>query len=142
MSPAVPAGGLRSEHAESWSKVWSVADYEQDEFAARMYNGGAMASFEGYLYWGTTHAPMSAGLAHAQVYGLFDPAEPENSDVLGLIKALLGSHRPVSIFRGRSFGTPEEETQVLYGLAKMPAYLENPLPFGPERVWQMIGDAK
>lgn len=69
MSPPIPPGGLRPAQAEGWQIIWSARDYEQDEVTARMYNGGALASFEGHLYWGTTHAPMSAGLAHSQFYG-------------------------------------------------------------------------
>ncbi len=124
MSPLLRRNGLRFKHRNKWKKVWSVKDYERDEVSARMYNGGALASFGGYLYWGTTHAPLSAGFAHTQFYGLLDPGNP---DPLGdTIKALLGSHRPISIFRGRFFGRPFQQTEVLYGLKEMPTFVATP----------------
>jgi len=135
MSPVVGADGLHHSDAQSWVKIWSALDYEQDEITARMYNGGAIASYEGYLYWGTTHAPMSAGLAHAEIYGHWD-SETGDIDLRKLLSALLGTHRPISIFRGRKFGFPEEEMQVLYGLEKMPAYIE--LSAGLEYEWQFL----
>jgi hypothetical protein len=135
MSPLIGADGLHHGDAQSWVKVWSASDYEQDEVAARMYNGGALASYQGYLYWGTTHAPMSAGLAHAQIYGHWDP-DTGDIDLLKLMSALLGTHRPISIFRGRKFGVPKQEMQVLYGLKTMPAYVERSDGTGYE--WQIL----
>ncbi len=138
MSPVIPADGLTPADAEGWTKVWSARDYEQDEVSARMYNGGALASFEGYLYWGTTNAPMSAGFAHLQTYGLVDPENPANIDFPGFLKAITGAHRPISIFRGRDFGLPSQKMEVLYGLEPMPAFVENPGPDGPERIWSFV----
>ncbi len=138
MSPIIGSEGLRFGDANAWKKVWSASDYEQDEITARMYNGGALASFDGYLYWGTTHAPLSAGLAHAQFYGLFGTDDPEEIDPVAIVAALLGTHRPISIFRGRDFGSREEEMQVLYGLAWMPAYVENPLRDDTDYVWLLL----
>lgn len=135
MSPFVGADGLHHSDAQSWVKIWSANDYEQDEITARMYNGGALASYEGYLYWGTIHAPMSAGLAHAEIYGHWD-SETGDIDLRKFLSALLGTHRPISIFRGRKFGFPEEEMQVLYGLETMPAYIE--LSTGSEYEWQFL----
>jgi hypothetical protein len=124
MSPFLGFDGLKPQDRDAWSKVWSASDYERDEVTARMYNGGALASFGGYLYWGTTHAPLSAGFTHTKVYNLLNPANPDL--VADLIKAILGSHRPISIFRGRSFGTRAEKQEVLYGLAYMPTFIETP----------------
>ncbi len=121
MSPFVGADGLDHSDAQSWVKIWSAIDYEQDEITARMYNGGALASYGGYLYWGTTHAPMSAALAHAEIYGHWN-SETGDIDLRKFLAALLGTHRPISIFRGRKFGFPGEEMHVLYGLETMPAY--------------------
>jgi hypothetical protein len=122
MSPPLGTEGLGPADASHWRKVWAADDYEQDEITARLYNGGALASFEGNLYWGTLHAPLSAGFAHAQAYNLLSPG----ADPSGLVAALLGSHRPISLFRGRDFGTASEVQEVLYGLEMMPAYVEGP----------------
>jgi hypothetical protein len=135
MSPRIGRHGLRACDADRWKKVWSADEYEQDEVAARLYNGGAMASFDGYLYWGTIHAPLSAGFAHVQVYDLLRPDDP---DVAGFVKALIGGHRPISIFRGRDFGTPCELKEVLYGLETMPAYVKENSSSGEERVWKIL----
>jgi hypothetical protein len=124
MSPLLGADGLNFEDRDGWYKVWSVKDYEPDEVSARMYNGGALASFGGYLYWGTTHAPLSAGFAHTQFYDLLRPGNPDL--VADVLRALLGSHRPVSIFRGRFFGSAFQQTEVLYGLATMPTFIVTP----------------
>jgi hypothetical protein len=135
MSPFMGADGLHHRDAQSWVKIWSANDYEQDEVTARLYNGGALATFEGYLYWGTTHAPMSAGLAHAEIYGHWDP-QTGDIDMRKLLSAVLGTHRPISIFRGRRFGFPKEEVQVLYGLQSMPAYIRRSDGSGYE--WQIL----
>lgn len=124
MSPVLGPEGLQVEDRDGWQKVWAVDDYERDEVSARMYNGGALASFGGYLYWGTTHAPLSAGFAHTQFYDLLRPDNPDL--VADVLLALLGSHRPISIFRGRFFGSEFQQTEVLYGLARMPTFVETP----------------
>lgn len=124
MSPRLDDDGLDDDDRDDWTKVWSVNDYERDEVTARMYNGGALESFDGYLYWGTTHAPLSAGFTHTEFYNLLRPGNPDL--VEDVISALLGSHRPISIFRGRFFGTQHEEMEVLYGLENMPTFIETP----------------
>jgi len=78
------------------------------------YLGGALASFDGELYWGTMHLPLLGGLTHIRAYGL-----TENADILA---ALAGAHRPISLFRGSGFGTATEKTEVLYGLDPFPVY--------------------
>lgn len=116
MSPAVPAGGsLTAEHRDQWTKVWDVGEYEPDPLTAKTYLGGALASFDGHLYWGSMHLPMLGPLMHIVTYGLEDdPA---------VLAAVAGAHRPISIFRGSGFGTADEKTEVLYGLDPLPAYL-------------------
>lgn len=116
MSPPVPAGGsLGTEHQGLWTKVWDVGEYEPDPLTAKTYFGGALASFDGHLYWGSMHLPMLGQLMHIMTYGLEDdPA---------VLAAIAGAHRPISIFRGSGFGTTAEKTEVLYGLDPIPAYL-------------------
>ena len=129
MSPPVPPEGLPPSDA-LWTKVWSATDYERDPVTAMTYVGGALHSHDGYLYWGTMHIPMLGGMLHMMTYGLDDPVE--------IVAAVLGSHRPISIFRGRNFGTPDEEKLLLYGLPVMPAYVENPFPWGPDYIWVIL----
>jgi hypothetical protein len=70
MSPSFSNVGLNENHAEQWVKVWSVTDYEPYDLIAYTYGGGALASYGGYLYWGTMHVPLTGLIAHAAVHGL------------------------------------------------------------------------
>lgn len=124
MSPVIPAGGLTAAHAASWTKVWDVSEYEPDPLTAYTYGGGALASFDGYLYWGTMHVPGLAARVHFNVY---DPQLQQLGrldnyprDVEETAAGFLGTYRSISIFRGRNFGTATEETEVLYGMDTLP----------------------
>ena len=115
MSPVIPPGGLTPVDADSWEKVWSPSDYEPDLVTAFTYGGGALASFDGYLYWGTMHVPFSATIAHLIYY------EPEDS-----LTTFLGTYRPISIFRGRNFAAAKE-IDLVYGSKLLPKYTPNNL---------------
>jgi hypothetical protein len=116
MSPPIPAGGLTSASADDWQRIWQASDYEPDPVTAVSYGGGALHSFDGYLYWGTMHVPFLATLVHFNVYGA--PESPVQT-----VAALLGTHRAVAVFRGRDFGTEGQEIELLYGSALLPAYV-------------------
>jgi len=90
-----PCAGLSVEDADDWEKVWSVLDYEPDRVTALAYGGGAIASYEGHVYWGTMHVPLLASLVHFQIFG-------EPADKRELATALLGTWRAISIFRGKN----------------------------------------
>ena len=126
MSPEIPKSGLTSADSTSWVKVWRMSDYEPDTVVAATTGGGAIASFDGYLYWGTMHVPGLSPLAYAIVYGV-----PE--DTLEIMTVLLGTYRAINIFRGRGFGTEEQEVDVLYGMSEMPAY-------DPEEGWDIVAN--
>lgn len=115
MSPVLPKEGLTAADSVEWEKVWEVSNYEPDLITAYTYMGGGLASFDGYLYWGTMHFPVLS----AAMYLVSGTIEPDAEVVAG---ALLGTHRPTNIFRGRNFGTDTEEQEVLYGFSHMPAY--------------------
>ena len=121
MSPPIPPGGLTGVDANGWQRVWQASDYEPDPVTAATYGGGALHSFDGYLYWGTMHVPFVALLAHINVYGT-----PGNA--AGVVAAILGSHRAISIFRGRGFGTVDQEVELLYGSSTLPVYDPDFLP--------------
>jgi len=123
MSPVIPPlDGLTTADAEGWRKVWQVDDYEPDPVTAATYGGGALASFGGYLYWGTMHVPLLSTLAHIKVYG---PPQDE----LDLMVDFLGTYRAISIFRGRHFATIPT-IELLYGMDYVPSYTE-------ETGWQL-----
>ncbi|WFE28857.1 hypothetical protein O7623_06620 [Solwaraspora sp. WMMD791] len=116
MSPRLLDGepGLTPDDAEGWTQVWSAASYEPDPVIAGSYGLGALASYRGYLYWGTMHVPMKSTAMVAEAY---PPADEPAARA-----TLERSQRAVSIFRGRSFGTAQASTELLYGQAVLPVY--------------------
>lgn len=98
-----------------WQSIWNVFDYEPDLASGMGYGGGPLMSFQGWLYWGTMHVPGWSFQYWRTVYG----PEASVADYRG---AASGTHRAISIFRGRGFGTSRELTQLLYGYDVMPVY--------------------
>jgi hypothetical protein len=129
MSPALTAGapGLTPDDADQWSQVWSAASYEPDPVIAGSYGLGALASYGGYLYWGTMHVPMKSTAMVAEAYPPADETEARAT--------MERSQRAVSIFRGRRFGTALANTELLYGQAVLPAY--NPAANYGVGAWQL-----
>ncbi|MEI8241855.1 MAG: VCBS repeat-containing protein [bacterium] len=74
MSPVVPTSGLTTAHRTQWKKLWSIASYEPDQVISLTLGGGALASFDGYLYFGTMQVPGTGQLGFEFVYGL--PTRP------------------------------------------------------------------
>ena len=121
MSPEIPAGGFTAaDMGTSWPKVWGAEDYEPDPVTAATYGGGALASYGGYLYWGTMHVPFLATEAHFGVYeGYYgSTGGPSTAQTAA---ALAGTQRAIAIFRGRNFATAPE-LQVAYGESALPAF--------------------
>lgn len=114
MSPVIPQGGLTGNDAAGWQKVWDASKYEPDPIVAATYGGGALASFQGYLFWGTMHVPMLAPFFHAQL------ANYETETDWAAV--VLGAHRATSIFRGKNFGTQQQDIKLLYGMPYLPAF--------------------
>ena len=143
-SPVIPAGGLNAFHSNSWTLVWSVVDYEPDLILSLFYGGGAMASFDGYLYWGTMHVPGTFIQAHDTVYGEPQPLVPrpdpfptDPNDPARLAYEAdqdriddlededeVKSYRAISLWRGRNFTTNGGQIELLYGSREMPVRLE------------------
>jgi hypothetical protein len=125
MSPPLPGGGLRSASAGEWVKVWQITDYEPDPVTASIYQGGPLVSYGGYLYWATINPPFVGAVQHISAYGTSDP--------LGVTAAVLGAHRPTTVFRGRKFGLRAQSVELLYGSQFLPAYV-------PGSGWQVIAN--
>jgi len=113
MSPLL-SGSLTNEDYLNWQKVWAANDYEPDPVVASTYFGGAVASFDGWVYWGTINFPLVGFFGHMTVYGLTDP--------LDIALALSGTWRNIIICRGRNFDTQSPEIELLYGMSDLPAY--------------------
>src|SRR5690606_19783052 len=55
-SPKIPPGGLPPS-TDRWTELWSITDYDPDLVTALVTGGGALASFDGKLFWGTMNVP-------------------------------------------------------------------------------------
>jgi hypothetical protein len=102
-----------------WENVWQISNYEPEASVVYSAGGGPLMSYQGYLYWGTMHVPGLSLLAW-QILN-YDPS-PSDEDATA---ALLGTYRPISIFRGKDFGSPSQEVELLYGNAHLPKYTSN-----------------
>jgi len=111
MSPELPLGGsLQTGDANNWTSVFTVSDYEANPISAATYGLGALASFDGWLFWGTMHVPGTGSAAHA--------SQLDEGLIFDQEDSLL-SERSISIFRGRDFSSTAE-IDVLYGYPDMP----------------------
>jgi hypothetical protein len=118
ISPVVPLKGGLAESANAagkWKKIWKASDYEPNPIVAATYGGGSLAFYDGWLYWGTMHVPMVATEAHIAVYG--QPSTQQE-----FLEAAVGTHRAISIFRGRNLTGTKPEIQLLYGEKELPVY--------------------
>ena len=119
-SPELRRKGLPASRAPL-KEIWTVDDYEPDQLTARTYLGGAVASFDGHLVWGTMHAPVVAGVLHAFQFG----GSPLSDEVVQ------GTHRPTALFSAKRLETARPRIRVLYGSERLPAY-------APDTGWQLV----
>lgn len=106
---------LTSADASKWEEVWNYSQYDPELSLVATTAGGALMSYNGYLYWGTMHVPGLSLLAWNLINGDALSAEDQQA-------ALLGTYRPISIFRGKSFKTSYEKIELLYGFRCLPKY--------------------
>lgn len=115
MSPVVD-GELDAGDADDWHKVWSIFNYEADIVNAMTTGGGALASFNGWLYWGTMHLPKNL-----QYYLMLNELtmSPEAKAY-----APIGAHRAAAIFRGRNFASASDKSiELVYGEENLDVYI-------------------
>lgn len=124
MSPVLPFNGLNAADARDWTEVWSIDQYDPNLVNQLTTGGGALASYHGWLYWGTMHVPFLASVAHFAAYG--QPSTTQEA-----LTTLFGTHRAIAIFRGRMLGTPSQQVEVLYGNKFLPQY-------SPKDGWQLV----
>jgi len=140
MSPSVPDGGLTGDSALGWTKVWEITDYEPDITAASATAGGALASFDGYLYWGTLMAPFTSTISAFQRHFDVDDDFTLDADDNGgleaeeLLSAILGTYRAISVFRGKDFDTAPV-IELLYGQRYFPVYDPNSKAYTFNLTW-------
>ena len=114
MGPVVPSTGALPASTTIWKTVWSAPQYEPDPVIAHVYAGGALASFDGYLYWGTMHVPYLSTVAAATEY------KPATQDAA--LELVVASQRATAVFRGKNLDTSYPTIQLLYGNAFLPQY--------------------
>ena len=110
-SPQLP---LDATDANGWTQAWNVGEYETDPLIKGTYGVGGVASYGGYLYWGTMHVPLKATKVHQAAY----PQETEEAQRA----QIRSTQRAASIWRGKDLGTPNQRIELLYGESSLPAY--------------------
>jgi len=127
-SPVVPAGGLPASASEL-DEVWTVDEYEPDPVTAYTYGGGALASYDGKLVWGTMHVPGVAALAHFRFHG-----NPSGADEI--IAAALGTWRAVAVFSTDNAEAADPDVDLLYGNTTLPVYTGTTWIIAPNKMLQ------
>jgi hypothetical protein len=121
--PVLPIGGLTSAHATQWLKVWQIDQYEIDPIVQQSTLGGALASFDGELYWGTMQVPFVATQAALNALGLgLDTNGNGKIDPSEALATALGTHRSISIFRGFGSNKKDQDVKLVYGETYLPTY--------------------
>ena len=87
--------------------------YEPDPLTAATYGGGAIAYWNGALYFGTMHVPGVSAIAHIQVY---PPADQQE-----YLNVAVNTYRAISIWRIQSADTGPV-VELLYGESALPKY--------------------
>jgi hypothetical protein len=111
----------------AFTRVFGFDDYEPDTITARSYAGGAMASFRGYLYFGTMHFPVGGVFAALRAHQACQatPTCAYNLDIDDsgtleaeeILAAFLGTYRATSVFRLRN-----DDVELVYGMPALPRY--------------------
>lgn len=122
MSRPLSQGPLSAADRDQWQQVWQVTDYEPDPVTAMVYAVGAMASFDGHLYWGTLNLPFMGYASHLIAYGY---------RAQDLVPGQINTLRPASLLRGSGFGaaTPPK-MEVVYGFESASVFV----PQGTEQL--------
>lgn len=106
-------------------RIWTASDYEPDSVIAMTYGVGALAAFDGQIYWGTMHVPYTSLLAKFAAYG---PPISEQA----LAQDFLGTLRASTLYR---YSLPAEgeldRPELLYGNLFLPVCNPDPVPDPP-----------
>jgi hypothetical protein len=140
VSPEIaPGGQLETTDADQWELVFHQGMYDPEPICAATSVAGAVKSFDGWLYWGTMQVPGIAAMVASSPNG-YGPAAA--ADELMLI---VGTWRPITIFRGRNLHLPSpmvmgspnpapgpyNEVELLYGNPELYAFQFTAPPIPP-----------
>src|SRR5262249_4103260 len=107
--------------------LWRATDYEPDPNMALSYAGGGIASFDGYLWWGTLHIPMAV---FQRLVTAYPPPTPNQ-----WLQALPGTFRSTRFFRIKDPDT-NPKIDIVYGNSELPVF--TPAPDGtPTGTWSL-----
>jgi hypothetical protein len=111
MSPPIQPGGFGQPNPNPplWTKVWNInTNYDPDPLVSASIGTGALADFNGVLYWGTMVYGVSGTLQWFQKYGI-----PTDQQDLNLV--VVNTFRTGTIFSGTNFATGSPTINLLYG---------------------------
>jgi len=116
LSPVMnPTTGLTSSDASTpWTLVWKPSMYEPDPVTATAYAGGAIAHWNGALYFGTMNLVKGGFDAWEKVYG-----PPTNQQQY--VAVFQNTYRAISIWAIQN-PTTTPTVQLLYGESALPKY--------------------
>lgn len=117
-----PAGkdGVLTPADGTWERLWQPADYEPDLITRLTYGGGAIAEWNGALYFATMHVPGMSAVAHARCEN--DRCFGAPADAKEAIQLFLGSYRAISVWRISNPTSPAlRRVELLYGESALPA---------------------
>jgi hypothetical protein len=147
MSPDFGGDGVLDGSEGAWTEIWKADDYEPDPVIAATYAGGAIASFDGALFWGTMHVPFVATAAHMQAYSDFyaslnGTTTPTLAEAT--LAAMVATQRTGKVFRGENL-TGGGSVDLLYGLPAVPAFTYTPEipgdpPTPPTGSWSVVSN--
>jgi len=128
ISPQVPISGLNSLHATQWKKVWQILNYEPGLITAATIGGGDLASFGGYLFWGTIQVPLTGFIGHALILepDLLEPGCASDNPpgcAQRQADAADNTDRPTAIFRGKNLTSLTKKIELLYGEKDLPVFI-------------------
>jgi hypothetical protein len=116
ISPAMDVTtGLTSNDAGNWTRIWRPAVYEPDSVTASTYAGGAIAYWNGALYFGTMHQVSQATALHDQTYG--QPTTHKQ-----YVDIFQNTYRTASIWRIQNAETKTPIVELLYGESALPKF--------------------
>jgi len=112
MSPAIPAGGFGQPNPTpaNWTKVWQMTDYDPDPLVASTIGTGALADFQGQLYWGTMVYPYAGTANWLKTYNPDHTLTPDQ-----LTAAVVNTFRAATLFSATGFLTGTPQINLLYG---------------------------
>jgi hypothetical protein len=116
MSPSIPPGGFGQPNPNpaNWTKIWDYnLNYDPDPVVAATVGTGAIADFNGQLYWGTMVYAVAGTVAWLKHYDSNDVMSPQQ-----VLASVTNTFRSTTLFRGTNFLSGTPTIQNLYGQAQ------------------------